>query len=176
MKRADNRFIISATVYWPARVFFSGLLAIFLSLSTGCLRQAEESPVQQLKQLGTFYGVQWPTNYANDQAGSLRYSARDFANNTVAVVCLQLDGASYQSWYSQVTNQMNVYEGLSAHVDPMIVKSFPWYNPQVYPASRVTRFVCETNSNKVLVAKLTVHAVNSNGVHLLFISSRISKK
>jgi hypothetical protein len=165
-----------ATSGWLAKALLAGWLMICLLLPTGCMKQTVESSGQQLTQLGSFYGIQWPANYINDHAGVLRYSARDSANNTIAIVRLEVDEASYRSWYGQITNRMNKYEELAAHVDPMITKRFPWYNPQAYPASQVTEFFCETNARPKFVAQLTVHAVKSTETHILFIHSWISGK
>ena len=140
------------------------------------MRQTVESTGKQLTQLGVFYAVPWPTNYVNDNAGMLRYAARDSANNTIVIIRIQLDEPSYRSWYGQITNRMDEYEDLAALIDPIIVKRFPWFDPQTYPSSQVTRFVCETNAHSRFFAKLTVNAVKSNGTHILFISSRISEK
>jgi hypothetical protein len=159
-----------------SRVHVLVLGALFVFFSAGCIKQSEESSVQQLQRMTTYYGIQWPTNYLNDQAGSLRYSARDSAKNIIVVVRVELDEASYEAWFSQIANQMKVYDRFSANVDPVIVERFPWYNPGVYPAAQVTRLVCETNGPAILVAKLTVHAVKSNGVRLLYISSQISER
>ena len=151
-----------------ARVFFGTIL-----LATGCSRTANESISLQLGRLAAFYGVQWPTNYSNGRAGSYTYSAIGSTHNTVVVARLQVDAPTDQSWSEQAGNVMTVVEGVPATGDPAMFARFPWWDPQKYPKEHVTVFLYQTNTPSDQFAMLSVDAMKSNAVYILFINSWI---
>jgi hypothetical protein len=175
MRHFNGSHFKPATSGWLANgIFTSTLLVLVVLLTSGCMKQSAEVAGQQLTKLGSFYGVQWPTNYSNGHAASVKYSALDYHDNTLTIIRLNLDEANYRSWYAAITNRMEEFEGLAAIEDKTFGR-FKWYNPHIYPRSQITQFFCASNASPNLIAQLTVYAVSSNDTHILFIESSISK-
>jgi hypothetical protein len=154
---------------------FTVLLIMLVITLLGCKRTATESTSTQLTQLSAFYKLPWPTNYFNDYAGTIKYPALDYQDNTIALTRLQTDKTNFHKWYIQVTNKMEEYEEFGALVKPEWTKKFPWYNPQVYPDKQVTLYFYQTNPPPDCKGKLCVYTIKTNDFYIMFIESRISK-
>ena len=169
----------NSEVAWTSSIHRQGIFTLVCGIAfvtmMGCMRPDTESTSKQLEQLAKVYTVSWPTNYSNDHAASLRYSALDSHDNTVTIARLEVDKASYQAWFAQNEKRMDyIAEGKAIDEDKMSEK-FPWYNPQVYAESEVTILFRETSTPPNYFAKLHIYAVNSNGLHIMFVHSWVSK-
>jgi hypothetical protein len=158
-------------------LFLVAVSLLLTLLSPGCSPGTKIEPaLDHVQALEPVFNVTWPTNVSHEHSGAWRYRGRGASFNTITCAKVDLTPSAFQAWRESVTNTLEEIGGFVPARDEGLIKQFPWWDVDKYPASQIIYYPATIDKLPKFLGKLNVFVVKKEDRYVMYIHALILRR